>query len=64
MKYKEVKTPEHIANEIAIQYSNGQYVRIVRQFYTFELVGGTEKMREMAVPIAERFQTFIMGKKL
>lgn len=55
---------DYINHEITIKYNNLKVVRIVRQFYTTELVGGTDEMRELARPIARDYNDFIQGGNL
>ena len=53
-----------VNNEIEVSYSNAETLRIVRQFYSYELVGGTDKMQELAKPIAEKYIDFLKGARL
>lgn len=55
---------DYINHEINIRFNNLKVVRVVRQFYNTELVGGTEEMQELARPIARDYNDFIQGGNL
>ena len=55
---------DYINHEINIRFNNLKVVRVVRQFYNTELVGGTDEMQELAKPIASNFNDFIQGGNL